>query len=132
MDDRIRHGHDPQWQRAFQHLDQAGRARVRQAVSTGGSLPDPTEAAVAAGLARQQQRMLLRHALIVLPLQVGLTVTWVGVLLPPARLLDGFRWCWAAVLTPLLGLAPVLLWRRYQTARHAANSNQRAACRWPC
>jgi len=76
--------------------------------------------------------MLIRHALIVLPLQIGLTMTWVGVLLPPARLLDGFRWCWAAVLTPLLGLAPVLLWRRYQTARHAANSNQRAACRWPC
>jgi hypothetical protein len=131
MDDRIRHGHDPEWQRAFQHLDQAGRARVRQAVSGGGSLPDPTEAAVAAGLARRQQRMLLRQTLIMLPLQVGLAVTWLGVLLPPARLPTGFRWCWAAVLTLLLGLAPVLLWRRYQTARHAANNNERAVRRWP-
>jgi hypothetical protein len=73
--------------------------------------------------------MLLRHALIVLPLQVGLTVTWLSMLLPPARLLAAFRWFWAVVLTLLVGVAPLLLRHRNLTARHAIQANERAAGR---
>jgi hypothetical protein len=130
MDDRIRQGRDPEWRLAFHdRLDQAARARVRRAVRAAESLPDPREAAVAAGLARRQQRMLLRYALIVLPLQVGLAVTWLLVLLPPARLPTAFRWFWAVVLTLLIGVAPLLLRHRYLTARHAIKANQQAAGR---
>jgi hypothetical protein len=63
--------------------------------------------------------MLLRHALIVLPLQVGLAVTWLSMLLPPARLPAAFRWFWAAVLIVLFGVAPLVLRYRYLIARHA-------------
>jgi hypothetical protein len=130
MNDSIRQGHDPDWRVAFHdRLDQAARARVRRAVSAAESLPDPHEAAVAAGLARRQQHMLLRHALIVLPFQVGLTVTWLSMLLRPARLPAAFRWFWAAVLTLLIGVAPLLLRHRYLTARHAIDANQRATGR---
>jgi hypothetical protein len=130
MNDRIRQGDDPEWRLAFHdRLERAARARVRRAVSAGKRLPDPYEAAVAAGLACRQQRMLLRHALIVLPLQVGLTVTWLAMLLPPARLPAGFRWFWAVVLTLLVVVAPLLLGHRYLTARHAIEANQRAAGR---
>jgi hypothetical protein len=130
MDDRIRQGRDPEWRLAFHdRLDQAARARVRRAVRAAESLPDPREAAVAAGLARRQQRMLLRYALIVLPLQVGLAVTWLLVLLPPARLPTTFRWFWAVVLTLLIGVAPLLLRHRYLTVRHAIKANQQAAGR---
>jgi hypothetical protein len=130
MDDRIRQGRDPEWPLAFHdRLSDAARARVRQAVRRGGSLADPTEAAIAAGLARRQQRMLLRQAWVVLPLQVGLTVTWLAVLLPPARLPAGFRWFWAAVLTLLVGVAPLVLRHRFLTARHTADANEQAARR---
>ena len=79
MDERIRQGRDPEWHQAFQdRLDEAARARVRRAVHTGVSLPDPNEAAIAAGLAHREQRMLLCQVLIVLPLQVGLLLTWLG------------------------------------------------------
>jgi hypothetical protein len=130
MDDRIRQGHDPQWRVAFQqHLDQAARARVRQAVRRGDWLADPNEAAVAAGLARRRQRMTLCHALAILPLEVGLAVTWLVLVLPPARLPVAFRWFWAAVLIVLAGVAPLGLRRRYQIARHATEANERAARR---
>jgi hypothetical protein len=130
MDDRIRQGRDPEWRLAFQdHLSDAARARVRQAVRRGGSLADPNEAAIAAGLARREQHMLLRHALIVLPVQIGLTLTWLAVLLPPARLPTAFRWCWAAVLTLLLGVAPLVLRHRYLITRRATEANERAARR---
>jgi hypothetical protein len=130
MDDRIRQGHDPEWRLAFQdRLDQAARARVRHAVRRGSSLADPNEAAVAVGLARRQQHMLLRHALIVVPLQVGLTLTWLVMLLPPARLPAAFRWLWAVVLTLLVGVAPLLLRHRYLVARRAADTNEQAARR---
>ena len=66
--------------------------------------------------------MLLGHALLVLPLQVGLTLTWLLVLLPPARLLAAFRWLWAAVLTLLVGVVPLVLWHRDLIARRAADS----------
>jgi hypothetical protein len=129
MDDRIRQGHDPQWRLAFQgRLDQAARARVRHAVRRGSGLADPNEAAVAVGLARRQQ-LLLRHVLIVLPLQVGLTLTWLVMLLPPARLPAAFRWLWAVVLTLLVGVAPLLLRHRYLVARRAADTNEQAARR---
>jgi hypothetical protein len=113
MDDRIRQGRDPEWRLAVQdRLDQAARARVRHAIRRGSSLADPNEAAVAAGLARRQQRMLLLQAWIVLPLQVGLTLTWLLVLPPPARLPAAFRWFWAVVLTLLVCVAPLVLWHR--------------------
>jgi hypothetical protein len=130
MDDRIRQGRDPEWRPAVQdRLGDAARGRVRQAVRRGGSLADPDEAAIAAGLARRQQRMLLLQAWIVLPLQVGLTVTWLAVLPPPARLPTGFCWFWAAVLTLLVCVAPLVLWHRYLTARHTADANEQAARR---
>jgi len=70
--------------------------------------------------------LLLRHALIILPLQVGLTLTWLAMLLPPARLPAAFRWIWAVVLTLLVGVAPLLLRHQYLTARHTIEANQRA------
>jgi hypothetical protein len=73
--------------------------------------------------------MLRRHALIVLPFQVGLTLTWLLVLLPPARLPAAFRWFWAAVLTLLVGGAPLLLRHQYLIARRAADTNEQAARR---
>jgi hypothetical protein len=130
MDDRIRQGRDPEWRLAFQdRLDEAARARVRHAVRRGGSVADPNEAAVAAGLARRQQRTLLCQALIVLPLQVGLTLIWLFVLLPPAQLPAAFRWFWAAVLTLLVGVAPLVLRHRYLIARRAAHVNEQATRR---
>jgi hypothetical protein len=128
MDDRIRQGRDPQWRLAFQdRLDEAARARVRHAVRRGGSVADPNEAAVAAGLARRRQRMLRCQALIVLPLQVGLALTWLLVLLPPAQLPAAFRWFWVAVLILLVGVAPLVLRHRYLIARRAAHANEQAA-----
>jgi hypothetical protein len=93
------------------------------------ALPTPNEAAVAAGLAHRQQRMLLCHALIVLPLQIGLTLIWLFVLLPPAQLPAAFRWFWIGVLTLLVGVAPLVLRHRYLIARRAADTNEQAARR---
>jgi hypothetical protein len=131
MDERIRQGRDPEWQLAFQdRLDEAARARVRRAVHTGVSLPDPNEAAIAAGLAHREQRMLLCQMLIVLPLQVGLVLTWLRLLLPPMLLSTGFRWLWAALLTVLVGVVPCMFWRRYRSTRRAVGANGRPARPW--
>jgi hypothetical protein len=130
MNNRIRQGHDPDWRLAFHdRLDTAAQARVRHAVTAVDCLADPTEAAIAVGLARRQQRMLFRHALIVLPLQIGLAITWLWMLLPPARLPVAFRWFWVVVLTLLVGVVPLVLRHRYVEARRAIEANHDAAGR---
>ena len=73
--------------------------------------------------------MLVCRALIVLPFQVGLALTWLFVLLPPSQLPAAFRWFWAAVLTLLVGVAPLVLRHRYLIARRAAHANEQAARR---
>ena len=102
---------------------------MRHAVTAAERLTDPTEAAIAVGLARRQQRMVRRDALIVLPLQIGLAITWLWMLLPPARLPVAFRWFWAVVLALLVGVVPLVLRHRYLEARRTIAANHDAAGR---
>jgi hypothetical protein len=131
MDDRIQQGRDPEWRLAFEdHLDDAARARIRRAVSNGASVGDPDEAAVAVGLARREQRRLLLLGLVVLPVQLTVAVVWVW-LFVAGRLSAALGWFWVAVLGVPMGVVPLVLRRRQQVARRAAETNQRAAGRSP-
>lgn len=131
MDDRIQQGRDPEWRLAFEdRLDDAARARIRRAVSNGDSVGDPGEAAVAVGLARREQRRLLLLGLVLLPVQLAVAVVWVW-LFVVGRLSAALGWFWVAVLLVLMAVMPLVLRRRQQIARRAAEANQRAAGRSP-
>jgi hypothetical protein len=57
MDDRTRQGRNPEWRLAFEdRLGADARTHIRRAVKRGQGVPDPDEAAVAAGLTRREQR----------------------------------------------------------------------------
>ena len=76
MDDKIQQGRDPEWRLAFEdRLDDAARVRVRRAVKNGSSVSDPDEAAIAVGLARREERTVLRLGLILLPVQIAIAIT---------------------------------------------------------
>jgi hypothetical protein len=131
MDDRIQQGRDPEWRLAFEgSLDDAAQARVRRAVRSGDSVEDPEEAAVAVGLARREQRRVLRLRLILLPLQIAIAVVWV-LLFVVGRLPAVFGWFWVAVLFVLMAVVPFVLRRRDHVARRAAEANERVARRLP-
>jgi hypothetical protein len=79
MDGRIRQGRNPEWRLAFEgQLGPEAQARIRRAVSHGRSVADPGEAAVAAGLARRDQRAFRRHGFIFLPVQAGFAMIWLA------------------------------------------------------
>jgi uncharacterized membrane protein len=91
---------------------------------------DPDEAAVAVGLARREQRNLLRLQLILLPIQVVIALAWVVVFVR-GSLSAIFGWFWVAVLIVLMAVVPFVLRRRQQVARRAAEANERIARRLP-
>lgn len=127
MDDRIQQGRDPDWRLAFEdELDDAARARVRRAVRNGGSVDDPDQAAVAAGFARREQRRVRFLGLFLLPVQLAVAVTWVG-LVVAGRLPAVFGWFWIAALLVLVGVVPLVLRRRHHLAGRAAEANERTA-----
>ena len=131
MDDKIQQGRDPEWRLAFEdRLDDAARVRVRRAVKNGSSVSDPDEAAIAVGLARREERTVLRLGLILLPVQMAIAVMWVFFFvagaLPPV-----FGWFWVAVLLVLMAVVPFVLRRRRHVARQAVEANQQAARRSP-
>jgi hypothetical protein len=129
MDDRIQQGFNPEWRLAFEdRLDDAARLRIRRAVSNGGSVGDPGEAALAAGFARRQQRRTLLLGLVLLPLQIAIAAVWVRQFLLGA-LPAVFGWFWVAALVVLIAVVPVVLGRRYQVARRAATANELVARR---
>jgi hypothetical protein len=125
MDSRIRQGRDPEWRLAFEHrLGADARTRIRQAVNRGQSVADPNEAAVAAGLARRDQRAARRHGFIFLPIQVVFASVWLAWMLDQQRRVPvAFLWFWAAAWIVLVGGAPFLIWRRLRIARRAADAN---------
>jgi hypothetical protein len=129
MDNRIRQGRDPEWRLAFEHrLGVEARTRIRQAVNRGQSVTDPNEAAVAAGLARRDQRAARLHGFVFLPLQLVFASVWLVWMLGQSRRLPvAFLWLWAAIWIVLVGVAPILIWRRIRRARHAAEANDRVA-----
>ena len=127
MDDMIQQGRDPDWRLAFEdHLDDAARARVRRAVKNGQSVDDPDHAAIAAGLARREQRRVLFLALVLLPVQLVIAIVWVRTFMVGA-LPAVFGWFWVAVLLVLIGVVPFVLRRRHHLAGRAAAANQRIA-----
>ena len=131
MDDRIQQGRDPEWRLAFEdRLDAAAQARVRRAVKSGAKIGDPDEAAVAVGLARREQRTVLRLGLILLPLQIAIAAVWV-LLFVVGRQPAVFGWFWVAVLLVLMGVVPFALRRRQHVARRAAEANERVVRRLP-
>jgi len=92
------------------------------------SVADPNEAAVAAGLARRDQRAARRHGFIFLPIQVVFASVWLAWTLSPERRVPvAFLWLWAAIWIVLVGVAPFLIWRRIRMARHAAEANDQVA-----
>jgi hypothetical protein len=129
VDHRIRQGRNPEWRLAFE--DQLGadaRTGIRRAVRRGQSVPDPDEAAVAAGLARREQRVGLLQAWIFLPFQVVVASIWLaGMLSPQRRVPVAFLWFWAAVWVTLVVVVPFVLWRRFRLARRAAEANDLVA-----
>jgi hypothetical protein len=129
VDNPIRQGRDPEWRFAFEHrLDTDARTRIRQAVNRGQSVTDPNEAAVAAGLARRDQRAARRHGFIFLPIQVVFASVWLAWMLDHERRVPvAFLWFWAAVWIVLVGVAPFLIWRRIRIARRAAEANDHVA-----
>jgi len=129
MDDRIRQGRDPEWRLAFEdRLGADARTRIRRAVKGGQSVADPDEAAVGAGLARREQRYVLLHARIFLPIQVVFASIWLAWMLSPQRRAPvGFLWFWAAGWVTLVVVAPLVLWRRFRIAHRAAEANDRVA-----
>jgi hypothetical protein len=127
MDDRIRQGRDPEWRLAFEdRLDDAAQARVRRAVKNGARVSDPDEAVIAVGLARREERTVLRLGLILLPIQVAIAVVWVSFFVA-GRLHAAFGWFWVAVLFVLMGVVPFVLRRRRHVARRAVEANQQVA-----
>ena len=127
MDDLIQQGRDPEWRLAFEdRLDDAARARIRRAVKNGRSVDDPDQAAVAAGLARREQRRILLLGLLLLPVQLAIAVVWVR-LFVVGGLPDLFGWFWVAVLLVLIGAVPFALRRRHHVAVRAAEANERIA-----
>ena len=131
MDNGIRQGHNPEWRLAFEdRLGADARARIRQAVNRGQSVADPAEAAIAAGLARRDQRAFRLHGFIVLPLQVGIASVWLAWMLDSQRRVPvGFLWLWATIWITLVTVGPFMLWRRFRIARRAAEANDRVARR---
>jgi hypothetical protein len=129
MDDSIQQGRDPEWRLAFEdRLDDTARARIRRAVKNGESVGDPDLAAVAAGLARREQRRVLLQGLVLLPVQLVMAVVWVRLFLL-GQLPDAFGWFWVAALLVLIGVVPFVLHRRHQVAGRAAEANERIARR---
>jgi hypothetical protein len=97
-------------------------------VHRGQSLSDPDEAAIAAGLARRDQRTFRRHGFILLPLQVGIASVWLVWMLDAQRRVPvAFLWLWTAIWIALVTVGPFMLWRRFHTARRAAQANDRVA-----
>jgi hypothetical protein len=129
MDKEIRQGRDPEWRFAFEHhLGADARTRIRRAVNRGQSVADPNEAAVAAGLARRDQRAARRHGFIFLPIQVVFASVWLAWTLSPERRVPvAFLWLWAAIWIVLVGVAPFLIWWRLRIAHRAAEANDRVA-----
>jgi uncharacterized membrane protein len=129
MDSRVQQGRDPEWRLAFEHhLGVDARTRIRQAVTRGQSVAHPNEAAVAAGLARRDQRAARRHGFIFLPLQVVFASVWLAWMLrQPRQLPVAFLWLWAAIWIVLVAVAPFLIWRRIRIARRAAQANDQVA-----
>jgi ATP/ADP translocase len=68
--------------------------------------------------------------MVVLPVQLTVAVVWVW-LFVAGRLSAALGWFWVAVLGVLMGVVPLVLRRRQQVARRAAEANQRAAGRSP-
>ena len=131
MDDRIQQGRDPEWRLAFEdRLDDAAQARVRRAVKNGASVSDPDEAAIAVGLARREQRTVLRLGLLLLPIQIAIAVVWVSLFVAGA-LPAAFGWFWVAVLLVLMAVVPFVLRRRRHVASQAVEANQQVARRSP-
>ena len=127
MDDRIQQGRDPDWRLAFEdRLDDAARAHIRRAVRNGQRVDEPDHAAIAAGLARREQRRVLFLALVLLPVQLVIAVVWVRTFMVRA-LPNVFGWFWVAVLAVLIGIVPFTLRRRHQVAGRAAAANERIA-----
>jgi hypothetical protein len=125
MDDRVQQGRDPEWRLAFEgRLDDAARARVRRAVKNGESVDDPEQAAVAAGLARRDQRRLLLLALVLFPAHLVIAGLWVRLFLV-GRLPAPFGWFWVAWLLVLIAVVPFVLRRRHHIAGRAAEANER-------
>jgi hypothetical protein len=129
MDDRIRQGRNPEWRLAFEdRLGAEARSRIRRAVNRGQGIADPDEAAIAAGLARRDQRAFRRHGFIFLPLQVGITAVWLAWMLDSERRVSvAFLWLWVTIWVALVTIGPVMLWRRFRIARRAAELNDRVA-----
>jgi hypothetical protein len=129
MDVRIRQCRNPEWRLAFEdHLRAEARTRIRRAVNRGKSVSDPDEAAIAAGLARRNQRAFRRYGYILLPLQVGFASVWLVWMLDAQRRVPvAFLWLWAAIWMALVTVGPFVLWRRFRTARRAAQANDRVA-----
>jgi hypothetical protein len=129
MDSRVQQGRDPEWRLAFEHhLGADARTRIRRAVTQGHSVADPTEATVAAGLARRDKRAARRHGFIFLPLQVVFASVWlVWMLRQPRQLPVSFLWLWAAIWIALVAGAPFLIWRRIRIAQRAAEANDHVA-----
>jgi hypothetical protein len=125
MDDRIRLGRNPEWRLAFEdQLRADARTRIRRAVKRGQSVPDPHEAAVAAGLARREQRVVLVQARIFLPFQVVAASIWLAWMLSPQRRVPvAFLRFWAAAWITLVAVVPFVLWRRFRLAHRAAEVN---------
>lgn len=131
MDDKIQQGRDPEWRLAFEdRLDDAAQARVRRAVKNGASVSDPDEAAIAVGLARREERTVLRLGLILLPIQVAIAVVWVFFFVA-GGLPTIFGWFWVAVLLVVMVVVPFMLRRRRHVARQAVEANQQVARRSP-
>jgi hypothetical protein len=129
MDDRIRLGRLPEWRLAFEdRLGADARTRIRRAVKRGQSVPDPDEAAVAAGLARREQRAVLLQARIFLPIQVVFASIWLAWMLNPQRPVStASLWFWAAGWVTLVVVAPFVLWRQFRIAHRAIAPNDRVA-----
>jgi hypothetical protein len=127
MDDLIQQGRNPDWRLAFEdRLDEAARARVRRAVKNGQSVDDHDHAAIAAGLARREQRRVLFLALVLLPIQLVIAGGWVRTFMLGA-LPNVLGWFWVTVLAVLIGIVPFTLRRRHQVAGRAAAANERIA-----
>ena len=130
MDDHgTRQGRNPEWRLAFEdRLGADARTRIRRAVKRGQRVPDPDEAAVAAGLARREQRAVLLQARIFLPFQVVFASIWLASMLSPQRRVPlASLWFWAGVWVTLVVVVPFVLWRRFRLAHRAAEANDLSA-----
>ena len=128
MDDRIRQGRNPNWRLAFEDHSAEARGRIRRAVNRGQGVADPEEAAIAAGLARRDQRAFRRHGFIFLPLQVGIAAVWLAWMLDSQRRVSvALLWLWATISVTLVTVGPFILWRRFRIARRAAELNDQVA-----